>query len=292
MNFMVYWWLKRRAKEHRQTAVLFFALAAALTAIAFTVVIQRSVRTPSTFYANPNVPDFSRIIPSPDGSLDRSYWRVSSLSDPSFIVGYRGERGAEVALISWNRDRAIYEPVSVVKLDYGAEGELPRFQPVEMDNEEVFLARLSQDNGWQAVYLIGVKNDGLTLAVESIREDGTGQPFAVGSSSGACRSMRIGDVDGDGLKSEILVTAIKGGGKAIETAYRWRDGRLFVDEALTGIVRRSSELFPDPSESCSSEQGIYIDEIDGGTFDDMIFVPAEPATNSGRQPLFEEIEVE
>lgn len=291
MDFVTKWWLKRKAKEHRQTAVLFFALAASITAMLFTVVIQRSVKEPPSFYVDPSAPDFSELVTSLDGSPERSYWRVSSLRDPAFIVGYRGDRGAEVALVNWNRSKMIYETSSLVKLDFGADGEVPRFQPVLLGGDEVFLARLSQDNGWQAVYLIGVKQDGLSLSVESIREDGSGQPFVVGSGQSGCRMLRVGDVDGDGVSGEVLVTASNINGSVSYRAYRWQGGRLFDDTVLTGVVRRSNQLFSGFPDHCSQEQGVYYDETDADGSLETKFLPAQPLNQPEREPLFEEMEM-
>jgi hypothetical protein len=259
----------------------------------FTVVIQRSVRTSVTPYADLMPPDFLRLVTSADGSLGRSYWRVTSLAEPAFLVGYRGERGAEVALAEWNRESGEYAVVSTTRLDYGAEAELPKFQPVMLGGDEVFLARLSQDNGWQAVYLIGVHDGNLSVSVESVRPDGSGQPFVIGSGDGRCRGMRVGDVDGDGNSFEILVTETEVGGGSTYQAYRWQGGRLIRDEALARTVERSDGLFAAFPGLCEERQGIYLDELSQeGEKTDTRFIPAESVPQPDRSSLFEEMEIE
>jgi hypothetical protein len=290
MDLVFRWWLKRKAREHRSTAILFFAFAAAVTALLFAIVIQRSVRTPATYYFGAGEPDFQKLVPAASGEVDRSFWRVTAPGEPSFLVGFRGERGAEVALIRWDRSLANYRVVSIVPLSYGAEHSLPKFTPVILGDDEIFLARLAQDNGWQSIYLLSVSFEG--LSVVSRRPSGaaaSAEPFIVGSGSGSCRSLRIGDVDGDGAAVEVLAS-VETADRVEYEAYRWQAGRLVPAKDLENVAEQADSLFANPADRCQGDQGIYYDERSGDGSLWTNFLPAESETTPKLEPLFEEME--
>jgi hypothetical protein len=191
------------------------------------------------------VPDFVKILSLTADSAGYSVTRLPDESRESYLVGYRGANGPELALVT---DSLIgYRKTAVLSLPGGAVPTMafPKIYlwPDGLDGMRA-VAVMEQAEGWNTAYTLLVSDAKIAL-VERMTpmSDVPPQYIVVGQEAGSSRSAVFGDLDSDGVPNELLLEIRQDQQSVRYEAYELKDGLFAWRADLAETAAKTAALF-------------------------------------------------
>jgi hypothetical protein len=239
----------QRAREQRS---LFMIGGAAASLLLLWFVFRGMLPAAGGIAPRLPAPEFSTFLP-PGAELDGQPLEIVASPQTSYIVSYRTDGSAHIALIEWSRDEAAYRLTASVAL---AEGDVSLERAAAMSlqpmgvGESLILVRGPYGAYVEGVFVLARDSHGLGI-VRLLAEDGLGGPafFIEGASALHSEELAFEDMDGDGPREALVVSreANDGGvARTRATVYRFTDGKFMYDAELSRVLTITKSLFPEP----------------------------------------------